>query len=125
MTRLTFVSPGRRLPARGLCDLTRPFLLRGPCFLVTLPTLQPAFLIACVAAASVLPITLGTWQDAGVPSQVPTVAVNEPDAELGESSLSLVVQVTVVTPIGKVEPDGWSHGTVGTLASSSTARGAV
>jgi hypothetical protein len=41
------------------------------------------------------------------------------------SSLSVAVQVTVVTPTGNVEPEAWSQTTVGVSPDSSVAVGAL
>src|SRR5579864_8628169 len=54
-----------------------------------------------------------------------TVTVNVADTEPGVSSASVAVQVTVVVPTGKVEPEAWSQLTGGAVLSSSVAVGAV
>ena len=64
------------LPAFGLCPMTLPFFLALEAFLVTLPTLQWAFVIAALALASDLPTTFGTMQLGGA-SALANVALTE------------------------------------------------
>jgi hypothetical protein len=51
---------GRRAPARGRCEITRPLATVREKDRETAPTRQPWRLIARVAAATVFPFTLGT-----------------------------------------------------------------
>ena len=59
-TSFTLVPTGSFLPAPGLLEITLPLGTFRECFLVTVPTLQPAFVIFCSAFAFVKPATCGT-----------------------------------------------------------------
>ena len=61
-TRFTFAPSGRRLPARGVCAITRP-LGRSERAFRTRPTRQCARRIAFRAAAIFRPCTRGTMQN--------------------------------------------------------------
>ena len=77
------------LPGFGPCEITRPFFTLAENALVTFPTEQCAFLIARLAARSVLPFTLGTTHRAL------NVAVTE------RAALSVSVQL----PVPEQAPD--------------------
>src|SRR3970040_1172213 len=65
MTKLTLPRFGSRVPARGFCEITRPFLTVLEYALLILPTVQWALVSAALAASRVLPFTLGTLQRGG------------------------------------------------------------
>jgi hypothetical protein len=62
--RLSFEPAASFVPGFGFWEITRPFFTLDENALVTLPSEQCAFLIAPLAARSVLPVTLGTMQSA-------------------------------------------------------------
>src|SRR5205823_3662198 len=61
-------------------------LLFAECFLLTLPTLQPARVIAFFAAASFFPTTFGTWQTEAEPPPPPVPPPPLPAPPMGATS---------------------------------------
>src|SRR5712691_270220 len=81
------------------------------------PTAAPPAVVAWTVTSAGTPVSAR--------SVSPTVTRNVAVTVLGVSSLSDAPHITVVVPIGNVEPEAGLQLTAGVLASSSTAAGAV